>query len=333
MNSPVSFAALLLLVGLNAARFVVAPAPGAGPGESLDALDLSWDAPPSCPSEAVVREQVAELLDGPPAASVRARGTLTPSADAWVLELEIDGVTKQLRERSCDQLARAAALMLSIALYGREREAPPPDASPPPANPSPPPPAPTPSPPTVAPLPPAVPPPPIPVPRLRGAMRVDAAIRYGVVPTLSDATLGFGLLWPRARLEVQGSFATPADADVGLTDGSRLTVTLGAVWARGCGTLRSSRLEFPLCGAAGLGALRVAHVAAGQRTVRHALWAGVSASTAVVWPVRPRVALWAGPELIVSANRPTVGSSDALARFTPGPVAIRGALGVELRFP
>lgn len=357
MNSLVPMPSLAIAWLLGASG-ISAPEPGAAssdephgaavterPDGDAGRLQLAWDAPPDCPDAAEVRQQLERLLDGSPERDASARGQITREDDGFVLRLEVDGGAKELRAAECEPLGRAAALLLSIALSpDAGLVASPDEPDPPPSSagvrsqptgvhsqpatvPSQPPP----------PVVPSRPPPPLPSPPsspdgLRGVVRLESSVQYGLVPTLSDAVLVLGARWPRARLEVLGRLWTPANAPLRFADERRALVTMGAVDARGCGVLRTARLEFPLCGGFGLGALRVDEITPGQRTIRHRLWVGVSASAALVWPFRRHFALWVGPEVLVAANRSAVPLNGGGA-YQVGPAAIRGAVGFEVRFP
>jgi hypothetical protein len=113
------------------------------------ALDFTWTAPDSCPTQAEVVEQLSKAVDAgekelPPLA---ARATVSRDSAGWHLELstEMDGRrgTRQLEAESCEGLARAATLVLALTLgeglARRQAEAEAARSQPPPPPPAPPP--------------------------------------------------------------------------------------------------------------------------------------------------------------------------------------------------
>ena len=308
----------------------VSPAEEGALGET--SLRLEWNVPTGCPDEGSVREQLLELVGGAPTRDLDARATITTDAGLWRLDLEIDRTSKSLTAASCEELARAAAVLLSIALELEPQD----DERTQEEEDSPPAPSATDSEtrradPVTEPIEPIRTPPSSSGPR--GLVRVEGAIQYGIAPSLSDAALVVGVALPRARFEIAGVFWTPADASLRFGDDRRALVTMGSVSTRGCGVLRTATLEFPLCGGLQLGTVRVDEITGGTRDVRHRFWAGVSASGALVWPFRRYLALWFGPEVIVSANRAPFELEGGTVGYQIGPAAIRGALGLEVRFP
>lgn len=114
------------------------------PAAAATGLELTWDAPADCPTrESVVAE--TERFLGPV-------DTLTPliaravvqqqPSGAWRLDLDTEGsgqkTARTFEAGTCDELARAAALHLSLALSeAAATVAPPPVAEPPPIAPEP----------------------------------------------------------------------------------------------------------------------------------------------------------------------------------------------------
>lgn len=84
---------------------------------------LVWEAPGECPSEANVREAVAELLGtgGPPSAPVSASAVVERiSGDRWVVQLTTvrEGARGErvVEATSCPSLARATALIVALTI-------------------------------------------------------------------------------------------------------------------------------------------------------------------------------------------------------------------------
>lgn len=100
--------------------------------DAPEGLVLTWHAPEGCPAEDEVRAEVVSLLGEGVAAvlPVRADAELTPREGGWSLVLhtvieETEG-ERTLDGETCEEVARAAALVLALALSGAER--PPPQA-------------------------------------------------------------------------------------------------------------------------------------------------------------------------------------------------------------
>jgi hypothetical protein len=88
-------------------------------------LELTWNAPPACPSAADVRHQFERLARAPdnrPPPHLVADAVIEESADGFHLRLHIvrDGLAgeREVDAKSCVSLARAAALELALAAGG-----------------------------------------------------------------------------------------------------------------------------------------------------------------------------------------------------------------------
>lgn len=96
-------------------------APGAQAEDtaSIESYTRSVDAQ-ACPDEEAFRSAVRERLGREPfareGAAHRVRATLRRRGDWFALELAIDGATRTVRARRCDDAVRAAALTVAIAL-------------------------------------------------------------------------------------------------------------------------------------------------------------------------------------------------------------------------
>lgn len=94
-------------------------------------LDLHWQAPPPCPSDAAVREQIAELHAGregevPALRALRAEARVTEIDGSFHLDLLlIDGSLLGRRTfvgASCEEVAGAAAVAIALLLRSRASE-------------------------------------------------------------------------------------------------------------------------------------------------------------------------------------------------------------------
>jgi hypothetical protein len=87
------------------------------------AWSLAWEAPADCPSEANVRDAVAQLLgtSAPPPASVSARAVVQrTSSDHWIVQLTTvrEGARGErvVEATSCPSLANATALIVALTI-------------------------------------------------------------------------------------------------------------------------------------------------------------------------------------------------------------------------
>lgn len=99
---------------------------GSAGAQSADrpGLALTWQRPAGCPDEAAMRAKIAEAAGGPGAAdgAARARAGRLPDGE-WIVELDVGDGPRTLRGDTCDDVARAAALVIGIALRA-QRSAP-----------------------------------------------------------------------------------------------------------------------------------------------------------------------------------------------------------------
>jgi hypothetical protein len=206
----------------------------------------------------------------------------------------------------------------------------PPDATTPTApDPAPPPPS-APARLDATPLPPA--PAPSPSRRRPGALvRLHGGPEYGAVPGPTGALgLAAGLLWKRARLEVQGTWLAPRPATRHL---SEVRVSVFAAAVHGCARLGRARVEFPLCGGLEFGAARGRGRGPGARTATGAWLAGV-VSAGVAWHPHPLLSLSLALQGVVPLVWPRFEVRDehgAFDLFEARPVDGRLLAGLEWR--
>jgi len=92
------------------------------PANAAQPLDLSWQAPPGCPQESAVRDQIRALVPSAmlESGSVRAEGTITRVDKRFRLNLvlhlgDVSG-ERSIDSDSCSDLAGAAAVALGLLL-------------------------------------------------------------------------------------------------------------------------------------------------------------------------------------------------------------------------
>lgn len=329
---------------------------------AAEAVSLTWQAPAGCPDAAAVRRALAGYLgEGPSAeagAAVRAAARVTQGGGAYRLVLRTQtasGVSvRETTADDCAVLVDATAVIVAIAVdpstvLGRGDAAPKPVepeptepepiepvlVEPEPIEPEPTEPGATEPAPILAAEAPVPVPPPAP-PRVRYGVRVGGGVDLGVLPGVAGglrvATAAFGRAW---RAELRGDFWFPRTATV--ADGIGARVSLWSLGARGCGVLGVARvgLEFPLCAGLESGAMR--GDPRGDRiatpTPSRRFWLAADGSAGIAWAPWRFLALVLQAELVVPLVRTGFRVGEELEVHRAGPVAGRGMLGVEARFP
>lgn len=315
---------------------------GPGPTEASRSIEVAWQAPADCPTQAAVEARVAELLGPAALAGPRefegARGTVDGESGAWRLTLEIEtrsGVGQRTVEsEDCASLAEVAALVvalavdpLSVALATSE----PPPAEPAPAPATEPAPAVSTSEPVVevarAPA------------RVSGFVSPRFGVSHGQLPVVGPTVaLAVGVELRRARVEAVGTYLTPQTALRSVDDrevGGRYMMGYAAL--RGCPTVRLERprgsLALPICVGLAYGGVRNDPIGLAQPRSATASWAAAQLSPTLSWRSGEYLALWLG----VDASFSFVG-----AQFTAAGLdrplhetaffSVQGLLGLELHF-
>jgi len=302
---------------------------------------LVWQAPSGCPSEAEVRQRLAVLVGS----SHVTVGEITAEAqvfepadgegrDAWFATVVIQSASgervREIEASTCDALAQATAVLVSVALdpLGRLPEPEEPEQPAPlPEEPEP-----------ARPLPefePTRTPRPISSDRslLYGVFGIRAGVGTGPLPQAS-ATLGgrLGLRYRALRVDLGAQYWFAQETLI-RSSGFGGTFSLWVVDARLCGVPSWRTLEFPLCFGTQLGGLssRGLGVAAPRRDM--ALWAALTAGAGFI--VRPIERLGIGVEaaLAVPLARPRFVIDDFGEVHRPGAIAFEAIAVVEARLP
>lgn len=313
-----------------------------GPPSELVAIE--WDAPASCPSADAIADDLTRLTDGALAVSStaawRVRARVREESPTFALELSIErdgGIeTRTLASERCDVLARAAALMIAVAVAPVEAAshvrvpisvpAPPAIAEPTPVG----------APAREA----AVAVPTKPPPSRSWSHRAVLAAWVGPsVATLpsTSAIVGGDLGWRIGPIGVQLSgwhvFAASASIEPGI--GVRASTSGGG--ARLAITPRVGPVELPLSVGVELGALS-GH-GTGERvrptTVRQ-LEVSLGIGAGVAWPARSRIALLVRADALVGLRRPGIHldtAADPRTVFRTPPVGLRLLVGPMVRLP
>lgn len=324
-------------------------------------LEVSWDAPASCPDAATARAVIlARVADRPAAHELEATARVHALDDGtWEVEVVLrrdDGTaTRTLRAASCDEALTATAVVVAIAvdpsLEAESTEAestevvPSPDLVPPPPT------RPRPSAePTLAPAP-AVEP-----------AASEASPSASTTPRTSDPTakrrpLDLAIV-ARGGLDV-GALPSPAGhvaAALGLR-GRRFEIQAGALHrfrtetsvaglsppAGGRFRLTAAQLragprlswgafELPLAAGLELGAIGARGTGAVDPIPVRRSWIAAVASAGVGWAPRATFAVQLGIDGVVPLLRPTFMLDDDVEVLTVGPIAARAWVGVSGRF-
>lgn len=326
-------------------------APPTDPPPKPAAYELSWTAPPECPTADVVRERVAALAAEASGGSgvMFVGATVTAVEGGYSLELRTEHEGRRddrtVEARQCDELGDSTALVVAISLHPPIAEGPdggsieavaesestteadPVETSAPveaePVDPD------DPSPGVVATEPVSVP------ARVRQrsrspqrlALRLAPGFEVGGLPGLGGATqAALALVWPPLRIEVVGAWLWPRRGD---SDPPAL-YQAGLVGARGCGQPGIGRVAFPLCLGVEGGALR-----ADSRSVdpqRNVLgpWFGPVA-TAGITVAGDHVGLWSAAELALTPVRTRVFVDDEVS-LSARLISFRLFAGLEIFF-
>jgi len=316
--------------------------------QPIDGLSLQWDAPEECPGVQTVRDAFVRHAKGEHA-PLTASGSVVHDGSGYVLSLTIDGPEGQDRRvveaQSCDALADTAGLLLAVAAESMTE----PLVVPPPTQPEDPapavePPAPRdPAPePRVAtePEPRAgrtetpVMPPEQTAPPVRGLVRVDGVVQaLRLLPQIvgGGVEAAAGVAGRGWRAELRGQYVAPQPRDYAdVVVGGRFD--LWSLAAAGCWEPQWRRLSFPVCGGMALGSMRGRAESVETPGDASAFYAGLLADGAIVFAPVPRVGLRAGLGGVLSLRRPLFHVRDQETLFEAGLGALRGSLGVEVRF-
>lgn len=294
---------------------------------TVEGLELEWSAPESCPTQAVVVENVRNYLtDRQPVHHVNAAGTIEHRPSGWHLSLLVDGVQRDFDSPHCGTLGQAAAVTLSLAIA--PFDAPPraierrvhlqPQAVEDPRMASPPA--------ASAPAP----------PRIseterwpRATLRWEGAGGYMPTPSASDVVMSVGVVWRRVRLDVFGSWIPFAYTPPNNNTSAR--VTAGSAGVKGCGVLHPWSVEIPLCAGVAAGAVRFDRPTQ-PRSTTHGPWLWTSIGPQLIWPAHRIVHFTLSIEGLFVLLRPRVDLPGGNS-YRPSVAGVRGALGIELRFP
>lgn len=303
-------------------------------------LDLQWEAPPECPSQADIEHSVLALLGRPlrdSEAPIHVRARVAEDGGALVLHLRTEN-PEGARERvfpgqSCDVLAETTALVIATALdsslaFG-EPDTPAPTSAIATDNTA-----------IASNQEPTVPDSPAveAVPQARvlglgGAVRASAAGNVGPLPTIAPGIeLSAALLHKRTRVELRFAQWLPRRVSSSVRDDAGGEIDLWTLGVRGCWVPSASVVEFPLCGGIASGLMRGEGVGLGAPATTRLPWLAIDGGAAVTVRPVPYLGVWLGADVIVPITRPGFRIDDLGLVHRAGPVGGQAVLGIEARF-
>ncbi len=285
--------------------------------------ELRWEVPASCPDATWADGQLEDLLGGTTDERHGTVAIVREGHDTWRVGVEVDGRVelRAMRASSCAPVARTALLLVAI-LWPGERPFPASVAVEPE-------------------LPAAGPDPEPPVPAREppaawserelgwfGAVGVDAR----AAPALGAGVLSFGLRGRGAAVEIYGGGQWPRALGPLRAD---VVVHGFAGGLRPCGVVARERWALRICAAYEAGVLRGRARRGEQRRTQSLPWFAVTAGVWLLLPIRPRLAMRLGVELVQPLVAGTfviesIPSGTAVGGWGPRRVPMAGlAVGVE----
>ena len=314
ISSPI-VALLAAVIALGSARLAAA---------QQKPMVVIWQAPPECPTAARVEAEVENNLAraGAAPAPVVAMVTVSgPTDGRWQASLLFQvGFTRAERRfeaESCQAIASAAALVIALWAEGRP-DVPPPTAPPRDAEKPP-----------VAPI--------VEPTRRPFVIMLNGLLDWGTMP---DSPAGGmeaagGPIWtfPSWRLRVLGGLSFFPNRRTPLMDSrvDQANFELFDFSGRGCATIVSDRFELGPCAGAELAVMHGSGTALEDSTK---LWVSLLGAAMASWSVSPAIGVFGRAEVVVPTTQKTFlnGSGGGSPIYQVPAVAVRGALGFELRF-
>lgn len=332
------------------------------------AIQVRWEAPPTCPDEATVLAAVEGHIGRPLSEFRDRRLSIIATAHAadshWSLTIftvSPEGTQERsLRYHGCSLLAEAAALLIAMTidpqvlgrldpdaleLLTRSEDLPPsedpspvPEPAPAPVPEPPPSKAPT-APPNSEPAPPGVPAERAPPPRRRlnprGGVRAAGSLGYGDLPSAGGGlNLGLVLRIGRFQAELVGSGWFLRSITLNLAGSAGAVFDLWTLALRGGYVVRAGRqFEVPLLLGLEAGQIHVRGVQLANANNARTPWVAIALAPGLAFVPRPFIAVVLGLELFVPVTRPYFRVDSGAEIFRPQPAGFRTSLGLEFRFP
>ncbi len=307
---------------------------------------LSWTAPTTCPDATWARASLASQLRGALPARTVVQIDIVPASPGFAATIAVQGdasdtpfAPRRLVARDCEALARAAVLVVAVAIdpiavVGPSDPLETPELPPSFELPEPVPRAPSPSPPATPITEPLVdrtpPPPPRSPAQWHHALRLGGGVGSTIVPTLTGIVqLGYAAIRSGWRIETHAGWLAPVDRRYGDGAGARLqAITLSL---RGCPSPAVGRVTLAVClgleGGPVVG--RGTGVPRSNRGVSG--WLAAELGVAAIVAVHPRLGLVLGAEVVAAALRPAFRLGTREDLFDAPIVGGRALVGLEVR--
>jgi hypothetical protein len=286
--------------------------------------ELVWNAPPGCPSQGEVLEEVGRVLGERVAGEgVRATANVSGDEEGWHADLSIDarGATsaRKLEAATCPAIASAAAVIIAVAVERGLSPEPPP---------------------SLTPAPPVTPPRQA---RYESRLLVGAGVVFeqGTLPNLAggaEASLGWLLSVDGARIRVLATGAYFPHASSNPAPGEGADFDLVDVAGRACAAIAAGAFDVGPCVGARFDSMSAFNVRAPQATSRTGEFWSLVGSALAYWHFSRTFALTGRVDVLVPLRRPEfaveVGQSGVVGQvvYQPEKVSIAGGLGLEVHF-
>ena len=289
----------------------------ARPSRADDLEGVSWEAPPSCPTEAAVRAAARQWLPEGDVdlSTIHVVARVARHAAGFALDLSFESKSgsghETLVAARCQTLADVVALKVALAAdpvatlesaeaqpeegTGRRRRA-------------------------------RVP--------IRYGVRLAGGVGFGPLPGAGPAAALLGsIIWQSARLELGAGYWFPKTAHFIEIPTIGADLSLAAAMLRACATPRLGSVELPACAGLEIGDMR--GTGFGVDTVRTAdrVWIAVVLGPAAAIPLTNQVFLWLEADAVLALMRPDgYGIRNLGTLYRPEIGAARVWAGLEVRF-
>lgn len=280
-----------------------------------------WNAPPGCPTAAHVEAEVENNLaraGAAPAPVVAMVSVSGPTDGRWqsslLFQVGFTRAERRFEAESCDAIASAAALVIALWAEGRP-DVPPPTA---PARDSE-------TPPIAPPVAPA---------RTPFVLMLNGVLDWGTMPDSPGGGMeaAGGPIWtfPGWRLRTLaglGFFPNRRTPLMGVIE--QADFELVELSGRACATVVMNRFELGPCAG---GELAVMHGSGTNLQNGTQPWFSLLGSVMASWSISPTVAVFGRAEVVLPTTRSSFAVPYGNVVYQVPAVAVRGALGLELRF-
>ncbi len=169
-------------------------------------------------------------------------------------------------------------------------------------------------------------------PRPFALVRATADVGWGRLPGIDlGTTLAVGIGWTRLRADVFGTFVAPRDVEVGQGQARFLAWAVGL--RIGAAAIDRARIELPIMAGVDVGQIRARGVGLPDTRSADPVVVVARLGPGLRVRVHPIVAIAFELDLLVPFSRPSFSVQGHGEVFQVPPVGVRGALGLELRFP